>query len=50
MPEEPSHPEVRAAITRLCADYPNDYWRDKDRDKSYPAEFVQVPKRVTCRF
>jgi len=42
MPEESSHPEVRQAITRLCADYPNDYWRDKDRDKSYPAEFVQA--------
>ncbi len=42
MPEEQSHPEVRAAIARLCADYPDEYWREKDRDKAYPGEFVQA--------
>ena len=42
MPEEPSHPEVRDAVARLCADFPDAYWRDKDRVKAYPAEFVQA--------
>ena len=42
MSEERSHPEVRQAITRLCADYPDEYWRNKDRDKAYPGEFVQA--------
>jgi acyl-CoA dehydrogenase len=42
MPEEPSHPEVREAVTRLCKDFPDKYWRDKDRDKAYAGEFVQA--------
>ena len=42
MTEDRSHPEVRDAVARLCADYPDIYWRDKDRDKAYPEEFVQA--------
>ena len=42
MVEERSYPEVRDAVARLCADYPDAYWRDKDRDKAYPGEFVQA--------
>ena len=42
MPEERSHPEVRDAVARLCKDFPDQYWRDKDRDKAYPGEFVQA--------
>jgi acyl-CoA dehydrogenase len=42
MAEEPSHPEVREAVTRLCKDFPDKYWRDKDRVKAYPGEFVQA--------
>ena len=42
MSEDPTHPEVRAAVARLCADYPDEYWREKDRDKTYPGEFVQA--------
>ena len=42
MAEERSHPEVRDAVARLCRDYPDAYWRDKDRDKAYPEEFVQA--------
>jgi acyl-CoA dehydrogenase len=42
MSEEPSHPEVREAVTRLCKDFPDKYWRDKDRDKAYAGEFVQA--------
>ncbi len=42
MPEERSYPEVRDAVARLCRKYPDTYWRDKDRDKAYPTEFVQA--------
>jgi alkylation response protein AidB-like acyl-CoA dehydrogenase len=42
MTEDRSYPEVRDAVARLCRDYPDTYWRDKDRDKAYPEEFVQA--------
>ncbi len=42
MAEDRSYPEVRDAVARLCRDYPDAYWRDKDRDKAYPEEFVQA--------
>ena len=42
MSEERSYPEVRDAVARLCRDFPGEYWRDKDRDKTYPVEFVQA--------
>jgi alkylation response protein AidB-like acyl-CoA dehydrogenase len=42
MTEDRTHPEVRDAVARLCADYPDIYWRDKDRAKAYPSEFVQA--------
>ncbi len=35
-----SHPEIRDAVARLCAEFPGSYWRKLDRDQSYPAEFV----------
>ncbi|MBV1707626.1 MAG: acyl-CoA/acyl-ACP dehydrogenase [Hyphomicrobiales bacterium] len=35
-----SHPEIRAAVTRLCADFPASYWRALDQARGYPAEFV----------
>ena len=42
MNEDRSYPEIRDAVARLCADFPGEYWRDKDRDRAYPAEFVQA--------
>jgi len=42
MVEDRSYPEVRDAVARLCGDFPDAYWRDKDRDKAYPEEFVQA--------
>jgi alkylation response protein AidB-like acyl-CoA dehydrogenase len=32
--------EIRRAVRKLCADFPGDYWRAKDRDRAYPTEFV----------
>ena len=42
MPEDRTHDDIRTAITRLCADFPGAYWREKDRHKAYPVEFVQA--------
>jgi transcription-repair coupling factor (superfamily II helicase) len=35
-----THPEIREAVRRLCSQFPGPYWRAKDRDRSYPTEFV----------
>jgi len=38
---EPSeYPEIRAAVARLCERFPGEYWREKDRARAYPSEFV----------
>jgi alkylation response protein AidB-like acyl-CoA dehydrogenase len=34
------HADIRAAVARLCADFPGEYWRDLDRRRAYPSEFV----------
>jgi acyl-CoA dehydrogenase len=34
--------EIRDAVARLCADFPGSYWRDKDRARDYPKEFVDA--------
>ncbi len=36
------YPEIREGVRRICADFPNEYWRDVDRREAYPAEFVQA--------
>jgi alkylation response protein AidB-like acyl-CoA dehydrogenase len=38
----PSFPEIREAVSRLCADFPGEYWRDLDRERGYPTEFVKA--------
>lgn len=35
-----SYEEIRAAVARLCADFPGEYWRRLDRARAYPEEFV----------
>jgi len=37
-----SYSEIRAAVRALCAKYPGDYWREKDRIRAYPTEFVRA--------
>jgi acyl-CoA dehydrogenase len=31
---------IREEVAKLCAVYPGEYWRAKDRDRAYPTEFV----------
>jgi acyl-CoA dehydrogenase len=34
--------QVRATVAQICAEYPGEYWRAKDREREYPTEFVQA--------
>ena len=36
------HPEIRAAVARLCSDFPGAYWRKLDAENAYPSEFVDA--------
>jgi alkylation response protein AidB-like acyl-CoA dehydrogenase len=42
MSENRNYADVRTAVARLCSDFPGEYWRDKDREKKYPVEFVEA--------
>src|SRR5437762_14267497 len=33
---------IRAAVRALCEQFPREYWRRLDRERAYPAEFVQA--------
>ncbi len=35
-------PELREAVSRLCARFPGEYWRRLDRERAYPEEFVRA--------
>lgn len=32
--------DIRDAVAKLCAQFPGEYWRDLDRERAYPGEFV----------
>ena len=34
--------QIRESVKSLCNDFPGDYWREKDKDNSYPTEFVEA--------
>ncbi len=36
------YPEIRDAVRKLCLDFPETYWRELDRERAYPTEFVQA--------
>jgi len=38
--------EIRRSVGALCAKYPGEYWRDKDRERAYPTEFVGALTRA----
>ncbi len=35
------HAELRQAVRELCARFPDEYWRELDRERAYPEKFVQ---------
>lgn len=40
MAVEQTYPEIREAVSRLCAQFTGEYWRKLDEEKAYPTEFV----------
>ena len=39
---DPDHEEIRAAVRRICADFPDAYWRHKDAAHEFPWEFYKA--------
>ena len=35
-----TYTDVRDAVSKLCTQFPGEYWRKLDREMSYPTEFV----------
>ena len=42
MPAGPTWPDIRDAVGRICAGFPDDYWNGLDREDAYPTAFVQA--------
>ena len=42
MTESEDLSEIRRAVQALCAGFPGEYWREKDRERAYPGEFVDA--------
>ena len=45
MQESEELAEIRRAVRALCDEFPGEYWREKDRTRDYPAEFVDALTR-----
>ncbi len=39
---EESFPDIRHSVRRLCARFPGSYWRELDRERRYPTDFVRA--------
>jgi len=37
-----TYPEIRDGVRALCARFPGEYWRQLDRERAYPTEFVRA--------
>jgi len=40
--EDDDHLEIRDAVRKLCATFPDNYWRELDRERAYPTDFVKA--------
>ncbi len=36
------HPEIREEVAKLCARFPDEYWRRLDTERAYPTDFVNA--------
>ncbi|HZD92066.1 MAG TPA: acyl-CoA dehydrogenase family protein, partial [Pseudolabrys sp.] len=36
------HADIREGVRALCARFPDEYWRELDRARAYPSDFVQA--------
>jgi acyl-CoA dehydrogenase len=41
-PHSDDHAEIRDSVRRLCAQYTSSYWREMDRERAYPSDFVNA--------
>ncbi|KAI9025543.1 acyl-CoA dehydrogenase, short-chain specific [Hyaloraphidium curvatum] len=41
-PTPADHSDIREAVRALCANFPGAYWRETDRLRAYPTEFVKA--------
>jgi acyl-CoA dehydrogenase len=46
MQEREDLAEIRRAVRALCEEFPGEYWREKDRHRAYPGEFVDALTRA----
>jgi acyl-CoA dehydrogenase len=44
--ERKDYSEIRAAVRKLCGDFPPEYWRELDRERGYPSEFAAALTRA----
>lgn len=42
MARDEDYDDIRDAVRKLCEKFPNEYWRELDREKAYPTEFVNA--------
>jgi acyl-CoA dehydrogenase len=42
----PAQEELRARVRTLCAEFPDAYWRECDRERAYPDAFVEALTRA----
>ncbi len=40
--ERDDYADIRESVRALCARFPGEYWRDLDRERAYPTEFVNA--------
>jgi acyl-CoA dehydrogenase len=40
--------DLRGLVDRVCADFPDEYWRALDQSRSYPEEFVTALTETGC--
>ena len=40
--------DLRDLVDRVCADFPDAYWRDLDQRRAYPEEFVEALTKTGC--
>jgi acyl-CoA dehydrogenase len=41
--------QLRETVKKVCDDYPGEYWREKDRERQYPTEFVNALTELGLR-
>ena len=42
MDADETFPEIRDSVRKLCDGFPGEYWRELDRERAYPIEFVRA--------